>query len=127
MHSLSQQFLRFAVVGTVGFVVNAVLVEWLATYIGPLWAQGLAFPVAVTVTWSLNRRYTFGASDHGMAHEWLRYVLANSLGWIANNGVYFWMVFDVALAYRHPALAVAAGSIAGMFFNFWASKRVVFR
>ena len=27
----------------------------------------------------------------------------------------------------HPALAVAAGSLAGLFFNFTASKKLVFR
>ena len=59
--------------------------------------------------------------------EWIRYVLANALGWAANNGLYFALILSVPLAYRHPVLAVAAGSIAGMSFNFATSKWIVFR
>jgi putative flippase GtrA len=123
---LHQQILRFGIVGVVGFVVNAGMVEWLARSIGPIWAQALAFPVAVTVTWWLNRRYTFGASRHVWHREWLRYVAANALGWGANNGVYFLLIFKFPLAYQYPSLAVAAGSLAGMVFNFAISKWIVF-
>jgi putative flippase GtrA len=123
---LASQLLRFGAVGVVGFVVNAALVELSAPTAGPLWAQLLAFPVAASVTWWLNRRYTFGASGRTMLQEWLRYVVANLLGWAANNGTYVWLVWHFPLAYQHPSIAVAAGSIAGMCFNFVVSKRVVF-
>ncbi|WP_020484168.1 bifunctional glycosyltransferase family 2/GtrA family protein [Methylomonas sp. MK1] len=121
------QMWRFGLVGVVGYIVNAGLVESLVLNMGPLRAQMLAFPAAVTVTWWLNRRFTFGASHHAMHHEWLRYVLANMLGWTANNGAYLWMIFSVPLAYQHPALAVAVGSLAGMVLNFSASRLIVFK
>jgi putative flippase GtrA len=101
-------------------------VEILAPEIGPLQAQGFAFPLAASVTWWCNRRFTFGASHRTVHQEWLRYLLANALGWTANNGVYVWMIFSLPLAYQHPALAVAAGSLAGMVFNFSVSRRLVF-
>ncbi len=123
---LHLQILRFGIVGLVGFVVNAGLVEWLNNTIGPIWAQVLAFPVAVTVTWLLNRRYTFGTSCHIWYLEWLRYIFANALGWSANNGVYFLLIFKFPVAYQYPSLAVAAGSLAGMGFNFVLSKWIVF-
>ncbi|MBD9359375.1 bifunctional glycosyltransferase family 2/GtrA family protein [Methylomonas fluvii] len=121
------QMWRFGLVGIVGYMVNAGLVESLVLNMGPLRAQMLAFPAAVTVTWWLNRRFTFGASRHAIHHEWLRYVLANMLGWSANNGAYLWMIFSVPLAYQHPALAVAVGSLAGMVLNFSASRLLVFK
>ncbi|WP_343669776.1 GtrA family protein [Paraburkholderia heleia] len=121
------QIFRFAVVGTAGFVVNAVLVELLAHAWGPLYAQLLAFPIVATMTWYLNRRYTFGASSHTVLQEWFRYVFANLLGWAANNGVYVLLVLNLAIAFRHPSIAVAAGSLAGMLFNFGVSRAVVFR
>ncbi|CAG9175528.1 hypothetical protein LMG23992_02981 [Cupriavidus laharis] len=121
------QFLRFGVVGVLGFIVNAGLVEALARDGRPFLAQMLAFPVAATVTWWLNRRYTFGASGRAMHHEWLHYVFANLLGWAVNNGVYVALVLCLPLAYKHPSIAVAAGSVAGMFLNFGASKLLVFR
>jgi putative flippase GtrA len=125
--NLLQQIWRFALVGVVGYIVNAGIVEALAPGVGPIWAQVFAFPVAVTVTWWLNRRYTFGASHRAIHHEWLRFVLANALGWIANNGAYVWMIFSMPLAYKHPALAVAVGSLAGMILNFTMSRQIVFK
>ncbi|MCX5539976.1 GtrA family protein [Paraburkholderia sp. CNPSo 3076] len=125
-HSTTRQFMRFCAVGIVGLVVNAGIVELWVLYGSPLVAQMVAFPAAVTVTWLLNRRYTFGASRYAAHHEWMRYVLANVLGWAANNAMYFYLVLHVAIAYRHPMLAVAAGSIAGMLLNFTGSKFLVF-
>ncbi len=118
---------RFLLVGTAVFGVNAALMELLVAAVGPLWAQALAFPVAATLAWWLNRRYTFGASDRSLRREWLHYLLANGLGWLLNNGVYLLCVDRFVLAARHPSLAVAAGSIAGMVANFILSRQLVFR
>jgi putative flippase GtrA len=123
------QFFRFAIVGVIGFVVNAGVVA-IATSkygFGPLQAQFIAFPIAVTVTWFLNRQYTFSASRHALHHEWLRYILANSLGWVANNGVYALLVLISVFVYRHPIIAVAAGALSGMMFNFFSSRMLVFQ
>jgi putative flippase GtrA len=124
---LQWQIVRFAAVGTGGFVVNAGLVTALAGSIGPFWAQAVAFPIALSVTWWLNRRFTFGRSHRVWHAEWARYAGANTVGWLANNAVYFLLVLSSAAMYRHPALAVAAGSLTGMIFNFVGSKLVVFK
>lgn len=124
---LLRQIWRFGLVGVVGYLVNAGLVEAFVLNMGPVRAQSLAFPAAVSVTWWLNRRFTFGASGHAPHHEWLRYVLANALGWMVNNGAYLWMIFSVSLAYQHPAIAVAVGSLAGMILNFSTSRLLVFK
>jgi putative flippase GtrA len=83
------QILRFGLVGALGFLVNAGLVELLARPLGPARAQLVAFPVAASATWWLNRRYTFGASGRHWRAEWMRYLVSNLLGWVANNGTYF--------------------------------------
>lgn len=120
-------FGRFALVGVAGFIVNGGLVEVLARPIGPLWAQGVGFSAAVTVTWLLNRRFTFNCSGFSIGQEWIRYVFANSVGWCVNNGIYIAMIYGNSSAYLRPSLAVAAGSIAGLVFNFSLSRYVVFR
>jgi putative flippase GtrA len=125
--NIARQLFTFTIVGVVGFVVDAGIVESLKHCVGPLAAQLVAFPVASSVTWALNRKFTFGASQLSIVREWLRYVLANLLGWAANNGTYAWLIFQVSVTYQHPVIAVAAGSIAGMFFNFGASRLLVFR
>lgn len=120
------QLAKFSLVGIVGFFVNAGLVSLSTTTIGPAFAQLLAFPLAATTTWLLNRRITFAASGRHPREEWARYVTANLLGWVANNGVYFALIFTVPLAHKFPVIAVAAGSIFGLAFNFSASRRHVF-
>lgn len=51
---------RFAVVGSLGFVVDAGVVYLLVPRLmGPLPAQGIAFFLALTATWLLNRTFTF--------------------------------------------------------------------
>ena len=123
---LLRQIARFGIVGVIGFVVNAGVVAALALSLGPLWAQCLAFPLAASATWWLNRVYTFGASRHAWKTEWLRYLTANTLGFSVNNGVYFTLVLLNPMAYSHPAFAVALGSLAGMVFNFSFSKWAVY-
>ena len=125
--TLKSQILRFGVVGVIGFIINAGMVELFAPNIGLILAQVFAFPAAVTATWWLNQRYTFGKSRYAWHHELLRYIAANALGWVANNGIYFFMILKFSLIQNHPSLAVAAGSLAGMIFNFSFSKWIVFK
>jgi putative flippase GtrA len=125
--ALFLQLGRFVVVGTVCFALNAILVELLVKHCGPFYAQVIAFPIVASVAWYLNRRYTFGASDRSVFHEWMHYIFANLLGWVANNGVYVLLVIKSSLASRHPAIAVAAGSVVGLVFNFVISRVFVFR
>lgn len=121
------QVWRFFLVGSVAFVVNGSFVEILVGPVGPVKAQLIAFPVAATVAWWLNRKYTFGASGHKLHREWFNYILANSIGWLINNGLYLVLIYRFPLAAQHPSLAVAAGSVAGMFANFILSRQLVFR
>ncbi len=121
---------RFAISGVAGFVVDAgiVLVSTSILGVPPIPAQILAFSLAVTVTWLINRSWTFAdmASDRWL-REWTHYVAANSFGALVNNGVYAGLVLGLSAFSKIPVLAVAIGSIAGMGFNFLASKRLIFR
>jgi putative flippase GtrA len=125
--ALMRQLWRFSLVGAAVFVVNAGLVEMLVQFLEPVRSQLIAFPLAATAAWWLNRRYTFGASGLAPHREWLQYVLANSVGWLINNATYLVMVFNLSLAYTHPFIAVAAGSLSGLTANFFLSRRMVFQ
>jgi putative flippase GtrA len=119
----------FSLVGAAGFVVDAAIV-WVLTSGGAntIIAQAIAFAVAVTVTWLLNRQFTFAQhASPNRLREWMHYVAANSLGAVVNNGVYVLLVLTVAMFSKEPVLAVAAGSLAGLVFNFTASRAWVFR
>jgi putative flippase GtrA len=119
----------FALVGTSGFLVDAGVVLGLTHLgLGALTAQAVAFAVAVTVTWFGNRSWTFRdcAGRHTLPQEWARYVSANVVGWVVNNGVYGLLVLAVPFVAREPVWAVAAGSLSGLAFNYTATRRVVF-
>ena len=84
--------------------------------------------VAATTTWALNRCFTFrGQHDGTLLRQWAKFIAANAFGGLINYGTYAVLVAATALVAAHPFLGVAAGSIAGMFFNFAASKKLVFR
>ena len=123
------EIVLFSLVGAAGFVVDAAIV-WALTRSGAnaIIAQAVAFAVAVTVTWLLNRQFTFARhASPNRLREWMHYVAANSLGAVVNNGVYVLLVLTVAMFSKEPVLAVAAGSLAGLVFNFTASRAWVFR
>lgn len=124
------EFTRFGISGVAGFIADAGIVLLMTKELGagPLVAQTIAFTVAVTVTWFINRHWTFAeCASKKWLHEWTRYVTANSVGAVVNNGVYAGLVLTISIFSNDPMLAVAAGSLAGMIFNFSLSRLVVFK
>lgn len=122
------QFLRFALVGVIGFVADAGVLWIVVSALGLNLYAGrvVSYLCAATVTWALNRSFTFRHKG-ARAAQWLRFVCTNALGGGVNFGVYALMVRNLAVAHEHPTLAVACGSIAGMALNFTLMKKVVFR
>jgi putative flippase GtrA len=124
------QFLRFALVGAAGFVVNEAAL-WVALHLLHLGKDAgwfFAFLPAVTFTWWGNRSFTFRAhasrGARAMLSEWARFVATNSFGAVVNLAVYELLVHFTA---ADPLLALACGVLAGMVFNYTLSKRLVFR
>jgi putative flippase GtrA len=127
---LALQFGKFGMVGIVGFAVDvAVLYLLLAnTNFGHYGARAISFLTAATTTWTLNRNFTFrGEHDGTLWRQWAKFVAANSFGGLLNYGTYAALVAYSPLVAAHPILGVAAGSIVGMFFNFTAAKKLVFK
>jgi putative flippase GtrA len=123
------EFLRFGVVGTIGFVVDtAVLYAGLALGLGLYGGRAISYLVAATTTWALNRLWTFRGRGEGPAHQqWALFLLVNLIGFAMNYGTYAALIIFVPLVAAHPVLGVAAGAIAGMFGNFVLSRQLVFR
>jgi len=122
------QFLKFGTVGTLGFVVDTIVVYALRRSLG-LYGAGMAsYMVAATVTWLLNRLWTFRGQGGGPAHhQWARFLAVNLGGFVLNRGAYALLVTFVPFCAEQPVYAVAAGAIAGMFVNFSLARMVVFR
>lgn len=125
-----RQFLKFGMVGGVGFVVDAGAL-WLCMTqlgLGPYSGRVISFIAAATTTWFCNRVFTFRGQGTGALHrQWLKFVLVSIGGFAFNYGAYYLLMETQPLVREYPTLGVAAGSLAGMFFNFFVARRVVFR
>ena len=126
--ALMRQFMAFGTVGVVGFLLNTAVVYALWHPLGLYGAGVVAYVVAATGTWTLNRLWTFrGRGTQPVLRQWSLFLLANLGGFVPNWVTYAALVTWSPLCAEHPVLAVAAGAVAGMFVNFALSRRVVFR
>lgn len=123
-----RRFLTFALVGVVGFVVDA-SVLYMGIYMGLGLRLGRVFSylAAVTTTWALNRIFTFKAPSHrGLWSEWAHFSVSQLGGAAANLGVYYLLIRISALVTAHPVLGVAAGSLSGLTLNYVVARVFVF-
>lgn len=126
--ALLAEFIRFGIVGLCGFCVDTAVVYGTKGSLGLYGAGALSYVAAASVTWALNRAWTFRGRGGGPIHrQWAMFLLANLFGFLLNRGTYAALVTVSATCAENPVIAVFAGMLAGMFFNFGLSRRLVFR
>ena len=129
----SSRFLRFAAVGTLGFVFDtgAFFVGNRIVGLGAYLARALSIFIAMNVTWYGNRSITFrgerARSGRGIVVEWSRFIVTNAVGALINYIVFAALFRFAPAPLNNPYVALVAGVAAGLFFNFFSSKRFVFR
>ena len=130
---LRHSFIRFGIIGALGYVVGATV---LALTTGPLGmgfaaGNGLAIFIAMTFTWQGNRHFTFrdrrAKSLSGIAQEGLKFAGANSVGALANYLAALALVHYAGAPFNNKFVAQALGVLVGLVFNFTLSKTLVFR
>jgi putative flippase GtrA len=126
-----RQFMKFGLVGGVGFVVDAGTFFLLTHYLGfgLVTARVMSSLVfGMTATWLLNRYLTFRNQRGGsILGQYLRFATANIIGNLLNIGTHALLVENLAFFHRSPLLGIVAGTIVGLVFNFTGSKYFVFR
>lgn len=127
-HILRHSLVRFALVGGIGFVVDAGILMLLLDTLGPYLGRVISFICAATTTWVLNRQFTFAGRQSGLSrrHEFTRYFGAMLLGGAVNYATYAALVALVSLVAAWPVLGVGAGSLAGMVVNFSLARFFIF-
>ena len=123
-----KELLQFGMVGTIGFLADSgALLGLLYFGLNPYWGRLGSFFLAVSCTWLLNRNFTFKAKKTtALGMEWVKYVIANSMGALLNYGVYALLIYKVGFVAQWPVLGVAAGSIVGLLANYINSSVFVY-
>jgi putative flippase GtrA len=130
---LRKTFVRFALVGAAGYVVDTAVLAAGTNGLGldPYSGRVLSIFVAMTCTWAGNRYLTFARrrahGPDGMAREWMRFVGANAVGALVNYGLYAALVHSASPPLNDKYAALFLGVLAGMLFNFTLSHFLVFR
>jgi putative flippase GtrA len=126
-----QQFLKFCVVGGVGFVVDAgtyfiMTHELGGGLVSSRFVSSLIF--GMTTTFALNSLLTFrGQGSGSIFSRYIKFATANIIGNLLNVATHAVLVENLALFHRIPLLGVVAGTFVGLVFNFMGSKYFVFR
>jgi putative flippase GtrA len=120
---------RFLVVGAVGFCTDGGLLSWL---MGQGWtivqARSLSFLAAVSITWWLNRVWTFRAVQPAAPRrEYVLYFLTQVGGALINLLVFFVLVHAFETLRHLPLIPLAAGAAVAIVFNFSVSRLVVYK
>ncbi len=125
----SWRWLQFAMVGTVGFALDAGLLSFLmAAGWSVLQARTVSFLVAVSGTWMINRAWTF-RDRHSVVRgsSYALYVLAQLLGAGINLGCFFVLIQLWPALLAFPVVPLGIGALVSRAFNFWCATLFVFQ
>lgn len=147
LRGYSLKILRFAVVGSIGFIIDAIAMFLFSFYIAAIPARALSFWTAATSNWWLNRHLTFRSANSPKAlQQWLRFIAVSCIGFIPSWGCYWLLMqfIDIeqyyqlaliqALPIDHltietawPFIAMVPGVLLGMLSNYLLAERWVFK
>ncbi len=129
-NELVVSFVKFGVVGASGFIVDVSFFTLLHSYFGLAaeFARGIAYWVAATWNWFLNRSFTFAAAEkEARAGQWTKYLLMCLVSFFPNWGTFTILTNGSDFFARNTQLALVAGVAAGMIFNFLGARFIIFR
>ncbi|MFG2037410.1 GtrA family protein [Dactylosporangium sp. NPDC048998] len=130
--SLATELFRFAAVGGVNTIIDFALVNALL-FIGPLKAKIVSAVVATTVSYVLNRQWTYQDRDRSsVRREYVLFFALNGVGLLLQEAVLAVAKYGLHFSESNPGdrlafnIANAAGIALAMIFRFWAYRTFVF-
>ncbi len=123
--AIPRALFSFLSVGVLGLTTD-LFILWAGERLGlPLWAaRAVSLPLATSVTWTLNRRHTFGSSGLAAHHEALRYfavaAVAQSVNYVVGLGV-----ADIVPHIPH-LVAAFVGSVVATLFSYSGQRFFTF-
>jgi putative flippase GtrA len=125
----NRRLARFMVVGGVGFVVDASVLTVLVSFgnMGLYSSRAVSFLLAVSVTWYMNRVWTFQTTDNKRhRQEYVRYILVQVVGALINLGIYVYCIETIPKMADYPVLPLMIGAVVALMFNYLFSRKLVF-
>jgi putative flippase GtrA len=123
------QFLKFCIVGTFVFGVDAVIFS-LLLHLGleARISRSASIALCVFVSWLCNRAWTFrdSADQRARFHEFVRFAGTQMLGAGTNACTSLLVLSSWPGTRDTPWLVVAVGSIAGLLINYCTAKWIAF-
>lgn len=120
----------FTATGAAGFMIDAGVMSALVDALNwhPVKSRAVSFPLAVTTTWLLNRRFAFrGRGTTNRSAEYLGYAVVQALGALLNVGVFLICLELWPRLAAMPVVPLTIGALAGLLFNFTLLRGVVYR
>ncbi|RBP84335.1 GtrA family protein [Marinomonas rhizomae] len=131
-------FVRFAIVGGVGFLIDLTCMALLSIWLPHFTARGIAFWVAASSNWWWNRTITFNKANRSdtdlktATRQWMQFLGGSIVAFIPNWGCYLILISqspatsDTILALLWPYIAMVPGILIGMMINYVFSRFWVF-
>ncbi|MFI8620101.1 GtrA family protein [Marinomonas sp. NPDC078689] len=132
---LQKPFVRFAIVGSIGFLVDLTCMILLSLWLSPMLARTGSFWIAATSNWAWNRHFTFRHANtmnpKETLQQWGHFLFCSGLSFIPNWGCYYFLMkFVLPNSHPHsllwPYVAMVPGIVLGLFLNYAFSRFWVF-
>ncbi len=123
--------MRYALVGGIGIPVNdlalALFLHLMGNNLYPL-ALACSFEISTTVNFILNQRFTYHDQRHIRGWSWVRRAVKAQVTSLSALAISFVVALLLTYALHvNPYIASPIGIISAFFYNFFISRRFVFR
>ncbi len=116
-----RQFIKFAMVGVINTLTSVSFYLLLTRWVGwdPLIANAGAFVVAVTVSFILNKSWTFRDQHRAYARQYAKFFTVNLIGLGLSESIIYLLHHQLGL---HDLVAFFMAVTIVVFWNFFANK-----
>ncbi|MBI4089780.1 MAG: GtrA family protein [Candidatus Kerfeldbacteria bacterium] len=120
-----RQFIKFSMVGVVNTLTSSsvYLVATRPLGLDPLVGNAIAFAAAVTVSFSLNKLWTFRDRSRALRRQYSLFFLISGVGFLCSETIIF--VLHTWLGF-HDLLAFGTAVVVVLFWNFGANRAWTF-
>lgn len=121
------KIILFVFTGGMGFLTEIAIIQIAVSLFAAssIAARLISFPLAVFVTWFINRKITFTSKNKAI-EELRRYVFVQVIGGLINLCIYYLIITNKNFEAINPILALAFASLCSMVFTYIGSRKIVF-